>query len=212
MGAVVPPQMQRMVEALQKLRSAALLLIIAGFIVSIGSLSGAVSALRLLGGRGFEGLARGLFAGSFVAVIAELAGAVIALIAFYSYLRPGALTLRDADQRYSTAATLIDIGYFWGLLLIIIGIPLLLVLVGVVLLVIGLILLLIGQIGVIILAFNLHDAEKNTLYLVAGVLFIIGIFVRLLTPVAWILMYIALGESITRHTSPMSVPPQVAMV
>jgi len=212
MGAVVPPQAQRMVEALQRLRSAALLLIIAGFIMSLGALSGAASVLRLLGGRGFEGLARGLFVGSFVAAIVELAGAVIALIAFYSYLRPGALALREADQRYSTAATLIDIGYFWGLLLIIIGIPLILVLIGVVLLIIGRILLFIGQIGVVILAFNLHDAEKNTLYLVAGVLFITGIFVRLLTPIAWILMYVALGESIAKHTSPMPAPPQASMV
>jgi len=212
MGAVVPPQTQRMSEALQKLRSAALLLVIAGFMMSLGTLGGAMSTLSLLRGRGFSGLVRGLFVGSFVVAIVELAGAVIALIAFYSYLRPGALTLREADQRYSTAATLIDIGYFWGLLLIIIGIPLLLVLIGAALLVIGVILLLIGQIGVTILAFNLYDAEKNTLYLVAGILFIVGIFVELLTPVAWILMYVALGESIARRTLPTPAPPQASMV
>jgi len=201
--------MQRIGEALQGFSSAP-----ANnntFTMTLGDLGGAVSALSLLGGR-FAGLARGLFAGSFVAAIAELAGAVIAFIAFYSYLRPGALMLREADQRYSTAATLIDIGYFWGLLLIIVGIPLLLVLVGVALLVIGVILLFIGKIGVIILAFNLYDAEKNTLYLVTGILFIVGIFVELLTPVAWILMYVALGESITRYTSTMPAPPQAAMV
>jgi len=212
MGAVVPPQTQRMVEALQKLRSAALLLIIAGFIMSLGTLDDVLPTLGLLRGRGFSGLVRGLFVGSFVVAIVELAGAVIALIAFYSYLRPGALALREADQRYSTAATLIDIGYFWGLLLIIIGLPLLLVLIGAALIVIGRILLFIGQIGVTVLAFNFHDAEKNTLYLVAGVLFIVGIFVRLLTPVAWILMYVALGESIARYTSPMPAPHQASMV
>ncbi|ADM27964.1 protein of unknown function (DUF996) [Ignisphaera aggregans DSM 17230] len=202
------PQIQRMGEALQRIRSASLLLIIAGFMMSLGALTGALSMLRL----GFADLMSHLFVGSFAAAIAMLVGAVITFIAFYSYLRPGALMLREADQRYSTAATLIDIGYFWGLILLIIGIPLLLIVIGVVLLIIGAILLLIGKIGVIILAFNLHDAEKNTLYLVAGILFIIGIFVELLTPIAWILMYIALGGSIERHTQSMSASPQVSMV
>jgi len=202
-------QMQRMGEALQRIRSAALLLIIAGFMMSLGALSGLLSMLSPLG---FADLMRVLFVGSFVAIIARLVGVVVAFIAFYSYLRPGALILREADQRYSTAATLINIGYFWGLILLIIGIPLLLIVIGVVLLIIGEILLLIGKIGVIILAFNLHDAEKNTLYLVAGILFIIGIFVDLLTPIAWILMYVALGESIARHASSMPTPPQATMI
>jgi len=201
-------QMQRMGEALQRIRSASLLLIIAGFMISLGALSGALLTLSL----GFADLMRSLFVGSFVAAIVRLVGVVIAFIAFYSYLRPGALMLREADQRYSTAATLIDIGYFWGLILFIIGIPLSLIVIGIVLLIIGRILLLIGGIGVIILAFNLHDTEKNTLYLVAGILFIIGIFVDLLTPIAWILMYIALGKSIARYTSSMSAPLQASMV
>jgi len=163
--------------------------------MTLGVLSGAVPTLSLLSVRGFAGLVRSLFAGSFVAAIAELAGAVIALIAFYSYLRPGALMLREADQRYSTAATLIDIGYFWGLTARHRGdTPA------------------DQQDRRDDTDVQLHDAEKNTLYLVAGILFIVGIFVRLLTSIAWVPMYVALGESITRHASSMSAPPQAAMV
>jgi len=73
------------------------------------------------------------------------------------------------------------------------------------------------------LSFNLYSAEKNALYLVAGILFIplspiyaillllvalvavipgivgISIIVSLLSPIAWIPMYVALGESIRRR-------------
>jgi len=71
----------------------------------------------------------------------ELIGLVIAFVAIYAYLRPGALELSKADQRYSTASKLIDIGYLWGLILLIIGLPLALIIIGIPMLIAGAILL-----------------------------------------------------------------------
>jgi len=78
------------------------------------------------------------------------------------------------DRRYSTASKLIDKGYLWGPILIVIGLPLVLVVVGVFVLLAGAILLILGKVGVIILEFNLYSAEENALYLVAGILSIVG--------------------------------------
>jgi hypothetical protein len=73
--------------------------------------------------------------------------------------------------------------------------------VGVIIAVVGLILLLIGFIGLIILMFKLRDDLKDDLFLVAGILFIIGIFVPILTIIAWVLVYVgAKPEKVpTRH-------------
>jgi len=50
-------------------------------------------------------------------------------------------------------------------------------------------------VGTIILGFKLHDIEKNTLYLVAAILFIVDIFIPILNFVAWTPLYIALDKS-----------------
>jgi len=190
---------QKLVGAFQKVRMASLILIISSFITSLSRLEDTLSLFKAFGIRSFERAIVGAFTGSLTGTIVELFGLVIALVAIYAYLRPGALELSKADQRYSTASKLIDIGYLWGLLLFIIGLPLALIIIGIPLLIVGVILLIIGKVGVIILEFNLYDAEKNALYLVAGILSVIGIVISIASPVAWILMYIALGESIGKY-------------
>jgi len=148
--------------SLRKIRTASLLLFIASLILSIVRLEDALSLLALLGSGGFfEGVAVLHLKSSPAGVVAELVGLIIGLVAIYAYLRPGAIVMGRADQKYSTASKLINIGYLWGLLLIIIGIPLALIIIGFFLLIAGVILLIIGKIGTIILEFNLYDAEKT---------------------------------------------------
>ncbi|MEM1745956.1 MAG: hypothetical protein QXZ45_03895 [Candidatus Nezhaarchaeales archaeon] len=65
--------------------------------------------------------------------------------------------------------------------------------------IVGYILLILGYVGVIILCFKLNEVEQNTLYLVAGIMFIIAIFISIVGFVAWILLYVALGDSIRKR-------------
>jgi len=152
---------QKLIEAFQKIRMASLLLIIGDFITSLSRLEDGLSLFTTFGIRGFEKAIGGAFTRPLTGTIVELIGLVIALVAIYAYLRPGALELSKADQRYSTASKLIDIGYLWGLILLIIGLPLALIIIGIPMLIAGIILLVLGKVGAIILEFNLYDAEKT---------------------------------------------------
>jgi len=151
-----------------------------------------------------------------------LIGVALIVVGVFAYLWRGARALGKFDQRFSIASYLINIGYPWGLIALVTGLLLSWFTVGIPIMVVGATLLLMGHIGVILLAFNLYSAEKSTLYLVAGILFIplspvyaillllvalvavipgivgIGIVISLLSPIAWIPMYVALGESIKR--------------
>jgi len=141
-------------------------------------------------------------------LLVAFVGFLLSFIAVYAYLVPGAKKLGDVQQKYSTASKLISIGFVWGLILLILGIVLLVFLIlpflsffallAVPTILIGALLFLIGMIGIIILSFDLHESENNTLFLIAGILFIVGLFVPVLSFIAWILMYIALGESIRK--------------
>jgi uncharacterized membrane protein len=90
---------------------------------------------------------------------------------------------------------------------LIVGALTLIILVGLFIIIIAAILLLIGYIGLIILGFKLNELEKNTLYLVAAILFIIGIFIGIASFVGWILLYVALGDSIRKATGAPSTAP-----
>lgn len=130
-----------------------------------------------------------------------IVGAIIGLIGLYAHFIPGTTKLASADPRYSTAATLMKIGYVWGLVLLIVGVPLILVFfIGFPIVIAGYILLLLGYVGVIMVCFKLHETERDTLYLVAGILFIIAIFISIIGFVAWILLYVALGDSIKKRS------------
>ena len=201
------------VEAYRLMREGALYLIIASLIIGVGGMmliSSFFPALltRQLRPSVIWGLLIGL-------VILEIIGGIIWLIGAWGKFIPGARRLGELNPEFGTASTLIYIGLFWGIILMIIGVLLLVVIVGFFIIIVAIILLILGYVGVIILGFKLHDLEKNTLYLVATILFIIGIFVPILSFIAWIILYIALGESIrkaeiappTPPTTPPTLPP-----
>lgn len=211
---------RKQLEAFGLMRTGALLLIIGSVITGIGLMFFLMSFFAIVPGRGGpfgEGVERAfigllaLFAGMAVLL---LAGAVISLVGVYTKFVPGTTRLAEVDPRYRTASTLIRVGYVGGLIALIAGVFLLLIpvigwVLGVVAIIVGLILMFIGNIGVIVLCFNLSDAEKITLYLVAGILFIIGIFVYIANFIGWILLYIALGDSVKRRATTMATQPTI---
>ncbi len=177
------------VEAMGKLKEAALLMIIGNILASIGT----VSILPALV-TGYHGLGIGLISGA-----AAIVGLIIILIALYMHVVPSFELLRDyKPSEYSTAATLVRIGYVWGAILLIIGIVTLIILIGAVLLLIGIILLLLGKIGIIIGMFQINSETGESMFLVAGILFIIGLFVPFLSFIGWILIYIAADSAIAK--------------
>jgi MFS family permease len=141
-------------------------------------------------------------------------GGIIGLVGLWGKFVPGVRRLAELNPEFETSGTLIHIGLLWGIVLMMIGAVLLVALVGIFILLAGWILTIIGYVGLLILGLKLNDLEKNPLYLVAGILFIVGIFVPILDFIAWILLYVALGESIRRvevtpaaPTSPTPVSP-----
>jgi hypothetical protein len=176
-----------------------------------------------------------------IIVIFLLASVILNLIGLWSRFIPGVRRLGSVNLEFSTASTLIGVGYFWGYLIILVtlimGISALAYtistrnLFGVVASAMGLLagvligglLVFIGTIGLIILVYRLHEHEKNPLYLASAVLFIvyiiasfismapyIGSFISIIDSallfIAWILLYIALGESINRAGATPSQP------
>ncbi|MEM2698660.1 MAG: DUF973 family protein, partial [Ignisphaera sp.] len=101
---------------------------------------------------------------------------------------------------FSTASKLLRIGYIWGVAVLILA--LLVIIAGAVSLnlgiafgglaiaVIGGILFLIGYIGNIIYFFKLKDVFNSTIFLVAAILLIIGIFIGITQFIAWILAFV----------------------
>ena len=196
------------VEAYRSMREGTLYLFIAWILVGIG-LSLMVFSLLLRGSlllvdKGPRAVL-GVFPGGLVvAALMTLVGAIMALIGLWGKFLPGVKKLASVNPEFSTASTLVNTGLFWGLVLILVGVPLLIFLVGGFLILVGYILLVLGWIGMLILCLKLSDLEKNSLYLVAGILFILSIFLSILDFVAWILLYVALGDSISKR---MRAPP-----
>ena len=188
------------VKALQRMREGVLLVFIGWIFLGLGLLLVAGSVFAGMMG-GMMGRASGLgaaIAGLVSALILVLVGAVVSLVGIYSKFVPGSGDLARTDPEFSTAATLIKLGYVWGLILLIVGAVLTLVVIGVFIVLVGYILLILGFIGTIILCFKLNDKYANALYLVAGILFILGILFSIMDVIAWILLYVALGETIRK--------------
>ncbi len=139
----------------------------------------------------------GIF-GLIVVIIAVLLGAGLSLYGLYGKIIPGAERLATADSRYSTAHSLLKIGYLGGLILLIIGVLTLVVIIGIFLIILGLIFLLIGKIGMAILTFKLNEDYDESIMLIAGILFIIGIFIGFAEFIAWILVYIGIDSVIKK--------------
>ncbi len=186
------------VEAYRLMRSGALILIIATIFTAVGVMAVFFGALPFMARRPLEALT-GAMAGAMVALVI---GTALALYGLWSKFIPGVERLATAKPGYETSKTLIRIGLFWGALVTLIGAILVLVIVGVFIVVVGAILLIVGYVGLFLLALKLYEEERSALYLAAAILFIIGIFVSLASLVGWILLYIALGESIRRAQAP----------
>lgn len=189
--------LRRMKRGVLYLFIAWLIFDIAGAIVITGLFSGLSGFIR--GGRGLPSIT--ILPGVVSALVLLLIGVVIALVGFYMEFIPGVTSLAGVRSEFSTPAQLIRLGYIVGLLLVLIGIPLILVIMGVFVILIGAVFILIGFIGVIILCFKLNDVYSNTLYLVAGILFIIGLFIPILAVIAWILLYAGLGSTVKKLQS-----------
>lgn len=190
-------------SALQRMRDGILFLFIAWIFLGVGILAMVFTALASLAtwspiNGGWVGILAGLGIGLAILVI----GVILALIGLYGKFIPGLSELARANPEFSTASSLIKIGYVWGLVLLLVGAILTLLVIGIFIAFIGLILLVIGYVGMIILCFKLNDAYQNTLYLVAGILFILSIFIPILGVVAWILIYVALGDTIRKTQTP----------
>ncbi|MCS7365612.1 MAG: DUF973 family protein [archaeon GB-1867-035] len=65
--------------------------------------------------------------------------------------------------------------------------------------IVGFILLFIGKIGLIIALFKLYDNFKESLFLVSGILYIVGIFVQILNFISAIILYFAC-DSVMKRT------------
>ena len=199
-------------EAFETMRRGVLFLLIAWLLIGIGlslALIGMFTGALLAPSH--PGLGLGEAMGALAAmIVVVIVGAIIALVGLWGYFVPGVRKLAEINPEFSTSATLIRVGLFYGLILLLIGALLIVFIVGIPIVFIGVILIIIGYIGLIILSFKLNDVEKNALYLAAGILFIIAIFVSLAAFVAWILLYVALGDSIkkARQAPPPPVQPQ----
>ncbi len=194
-------------EGLQKLKTASLLYIISALLTGLGFTA------TLLGGFSFG--KTGAIMGGIGVLAAAIVGAILGLVALFAFLVPAFSHFRNSDpSMFGTAATLVKIGYAVGFILFIIGMALIIsaivtlnpgmVFGGLGLSVIGAIFLLIGLIGLIIGMFKLKDKTDETLFLVAGILFIIGIFVGILQFIAWILVFVATNSTLNKLSS---IPP-----
>lgn len=142
-----------------------------------------------------------------ILVIALLVPVVLYLLGLWGNFVPGVRRLGELNVEFRTASRLVHLGFFWGVLLVIIGVLTAPILIGIPILIIGVILVLIGYIGLIILGFKLHDYERDGLYLAAAITFIIGIVLQVLQLIGLILLYVALGHSIKRREALAQTPP-----
>lgn len=191
------------IEGLSKLRTGALMLIIAVLIAVAGTLMAIPAMFGALAG-GPAGLVAGL--ASVLAVV--LVGIIIMLVALFAFVVPGASRLAHWNTEFSSPSKLIRVGLVGGLIVMIIALLILIagaltlnpgaVLGGLALMVIAGIMSFIGYIGIILLSFRLNKVFGETIFMVAGILFIVGIFVGILMFIAWILMFVGLGSAIDK--------------
>ncbi|MEM0326714.1 MAG: hypothetical protein QW733_06770 [Desulfurococcaceae archaeon] len=194
---------QDFINAYNRMRKG-LLLVFVGWIIAAVGVTVFIGSI-LIGKAGF-GFGVGLITSIFELLITMavflgmiIVAGIITLIGLWKDFLPGVDMLASVNPEFSTSRTLLKLGYFWGIILAIVSVPLLFVLVGIVTLFISAILIFLGHIGLIILAFKLMDLEGETLYLVIGILAILGIIFPILTAVALILLYVALGSSIAKR-------------
>jgi len=213
---------EHLISALIKLRGAALLMIIATLLITVGIFAGVFSVWAIwtasmtapvphpmppeaavLPARVDSAAALSL-ATIVVLIVIGIAGFVLALIAVYGKLLPAAEDFTKYSHEFSTSASLIKIGYIVGLILGVVGALTLIFVVGAFLLIVAWIFLIIGKIGLAILCFKINDKLKSGILVAAGILFILSLIpaLQILSFIGWILVYIEAGSLLSRVAAP----------
>ena len=189
----LPQEHIDLVFSLKAMRRGLLLAILGSLllIVSIETIANPVMAVAFLG----------TVLRNFVALVLALAGVALFLVGFYFMFVPGVTELKESDPDYATPAVLIEYGYMFGLILLIFGILFAWSAFGQLMQVLSFLLLIIGTIGMIILCFKLYSNEESNLYVIAGFLLIVGVFIGVAMLASYILMYLALGKTIRRYST-----------
>lgn len=203
------------IEGLEKLRTAAIIYIISSILIGVGILSLFISIYIVVPSRI---VMPAILFGIGIVTLAII-GAFLGLIALFVYLIPAFSKFRNTDPAFSTPYTLVKLGFSGGLIIVFLAMIIIAIGVGIrsaiyalggfITMVIGVILLIIGIVGLIIGTFKLRDITGEELFTVAGILFIVGIFISILQFVAWILVLIAAGSAIRKVRGPQIPPPPI---
>ena len=225
------------ISALETLRDGFLFLLVAVIVGIVAVLAGLIFIIAAFGFMAAAPHGPSAFAGVIGAVatllILLLVAVGIALYAIFGKIRPGMRQLSEIDDGFRisyTGTTLILVGLVIMVLGLIVVVAVFaaagsspetmrgaviggLTLFGV--LVIGAIIALIGNILTFVVgAFKLQSRYQNSLYMAAGILFVIDIALLLvgssgiLTLVGYVLMYIALGDTINKLSTAAPTPAQ----
>jgi hypothetical protein len=225
------------ISALRTLRSGFLYLLVAVIMGIVAALAGLISIIAAFGFMAAAPHGPSAFAGVIGAVatllVLSLVAVGIVLYAIFGKIRPGMRQLSEVDSGFRicyTGTTLMLVGLVIVALGLIVVVAVFaaagsspetmrgaviggLTLFGV--LVIGAIIALIGNILTFVVgAFKLHSRYQNSLYMAAGILFVLDIalflvgFSGILTLVGYILMYIALGDTINKLSTATATPAQ----
>jgi len=220
------------IRGLEDIRSAALLIIISSILAVAGLAVGLGLILSVVfGAAGLEQVVGAILGGAAVFMVLLLISMILSLVAMFAKFIPGLGKLKQWRAEFSTAHTLVKIGMVGGLILIPLGIVVIIasafalslggVFAGAGLVLVGLILaLIVGGIGVILACFKLKDVFNESMYLIAGVLFILSLILfivqalvsGILSLIGWILIYVAVPRSIASLRSIQSTPAQPAQI
>jgi fatty acid desaturase len=106
-------------EAFETMRRGVLFLLIAWLLIGIGlslALFGVITGA--LSAPSHPGLGLGGAMGALVAmIVVVIVGAIIALVGLWGHFVPGVEKLAEINPEFSTAATLIRVGLYYGLIL-----------------------------------------------------------------------------------------------
>lgn len=197
---------QNPLEAFRRMREGVRQIMLGWVVLGVSLLMFLVVAVGAVYAGAGEG---GVLAGLIIMVILMIIGGIISLKGLYGNFIPGAGELARIDQRYSTGVSFMRIGLVWGLVLLIVGAILTLLIIGIFLVLAAYVLLIIGYVGLVIFSFNLNSIEGNSNFMIAGILYIVGILIPIFTIVAWLLLYAGLGDCVRKYSQapPSPAPP-----
>jgi len=137
----------------------------------------------------------GILAGGAVSLALMFVALFLMALAVFRYLLGSASRFAEwRPEEFSTPRRLLEIGYLYGTLVMLIGVPLLFVAIGALFILVGLVLFFIGWIGQVIYFFRLRSTFDSAMFLAAGILTILSIFsLGILQFVVWILVFLEAG-------------------